>query len=185
MAQAVNIQWNYKWIDQSESRICRVCSVNGLCVFGSTGPVLMSLRPGGKDLQPCHITSHDGPLRCQDTRHLHDIILDTREWTEDDTQSLDWISSHTLTKSSRRETEPHESSVCSSSEVRGHHRRTLMWASHWLLLAEKSPNTSAGGQRHIHTCYSPENMWQHAFPRLISQNKPMDTHHTLTSSVND
>ncbi|KAA0706437.1 Coronin-2A [Triplophysa tibetana] len=63
------------------------------------GPVLMSLRPGGKDLQTCHVTSHDEPLRCQDTRRRHDIIVDTREWTEDDTQSLDWISSHKLTKS--------------------------------------------------------------------------------------
>ncbi|KAI7793970.1 putative coronin-2A-like [Triplophysa rosa] len=79
-------------------------------------PVLMSLRPGGKDLRPCHITSHDELLRCQDTRHLHDIIIDTREWTEDDTHSHDWISAHTLTdarwtKCSGCETEPHESSV--------------------------------------------------------------------------
>lgn len=69
-----------------------------MCTFGSAGPVLMSLRPGVKDPQPCHnITSSDEQLRCQDTQRLHDIIIDTCEWIEDDTQSHDWISSHALT----------------------------------------------------------------------------------------
>lgn len=122
-------------VDQSEWSISGVeVFLDGIC---STGPVLMSLRPGVKDLQPYHITSPDEQL-C--TQHLHDIIIDTSEWTEDDTQSQDWISTDVnWTKPSRRETELHESSVRSISEVRGHdtnsfstesNRRTLKVAAH-------------------------------------------------------
>ncbi|XP_051515087.1 coronin-2A [Myxocyprinus asiaticus] len=63
------------------------------------GPVLMSLRPAARPLEPCTTETlsslQTNTLTNQDTECPSDIIMDLHDWTEDDTQSLDWSSAHT------------------------------------------------------------------------------------------
>ncbi|XP_077097983.1 coronin-2B [Siphateles boraxobius] len=86
------------------------------------GPLLMSLRPGAKALDsteanqdaehpPDIIALDSSPTEAetpanQDAAHPPDIIADLQDWTEDDTESHDWISSRTCSDLSR--TEPSE-----------------------------------------------------------------------------
>lgn len=57
------------------------------------GPLLMSLRPGAGALDTSPAEA-ETPAN-QDTEYPPDIIADLQDWTEDDTQSHDWISSRT------------------------------------------------------------------------------------------
>lgn len=72
------------------------------CSVIHAGPLLMSLRPGAKALDS---TEEETPAN-QDAEHPPDIIADLQDWTEDDTESHDWISSRTCSDLSR--TEPSE-----------------------------------------------------------------------------
>ncbi|RXN08474.1 coronin-2B-like isoform X2 [Labeo rohita] len=55
------------------------------------GPLLMSLRPAAEALGTC--PSETETAADQDAEQPPDIIADLQDWTEDDTQSHDWISS--------------------------------------------------------------------------------------------
>ncbi|KAG1960471.1 coronin-2B [Pimephales promelas] len=85
------------------------------------GPLMMSLRPGAKaldsteaetpanqdaehppDIIALDSTEAETPAN-QDAEHPPDIIADLQDWTEDDTESYDWISSRTCSDLSRAE----------------------------------------------------------------------------------
>ncbi|XP_051735211.1 coronin-2B isoform X1 [Ctenopharyngodon idella] len=77
------------------------------------GPLLMSLRPGAEALDTSP-TETETPAN-QDTEYPPDLITDLQDWTEDDTQSHDWISSRTCCDLNR--TEPSEVSLRQREET--------------------------------------------------------------------